>query len=169
MNDDKVNHRGDSWTVYESDKKLFMWLWWTGWVMTVENEIHSSCLPATCKLDYVSPGGYIKWVYCTVMWIHTVFFFFIYLHIRIPSIVSFRLSNNEYNSSLISTLTQWLTSSYLATLVDKPPLTDRHTKWHEQSNMFSVHSPHNQEIHLFLTVGRAYKLCLVKVSFSLDC
>lgn len=130
-------------------------------VVTAGNKTPSPCLPAACKSDYTSSD---KWKCFIVL--------LIYIHCM--SCRGIRSSLDwvtEQNSPLFSTLTQHspLNIILLAALVDNPAIIDTHKKGQAQKNMFSVHSSHNHKIHLFLTIWRAYKLCPVKVSLSLDC
>lgn len=61
--------------------KLFMCLWLTGWVLTVGNEIHSSCLPATCKLDYIQYHLVGTLSECTVQSYEYILFSFLFVFI----------------------------------------------------------------------------------------
>lgn len=168
MNDNKVNHSGDSWSVPETKKnktkqsRTVNVVVMDKSVVTVGNKTPSPCLPAACKSDYTSSD---KWKCFIVL--------LIYIHCM--SCRGIRSSLDwvtEQNSPLSSTLTQHrpLNIILLATLVDKPAIIDTHKKGQAQKkNMFSVHSSHNHKINLFLTIWHAYKLCPVKVSLSLDC
>ena len=161
MNDDKVNHRGDSWTVYEPDKNCLSGCdgqaeWWQ---LEMKHILHVYLLHASSIYHLV--GTLCE---CTVQ---SYFYLYLSLYQSFPY-CPLQAEQQTKAINFISYLNSHpMAKSYLATLVDKLSLTRAHTHT-STCNMLSLHSPHNEKIHLFLTIGRAYKLCL-KVSFRLDC